>query len=54
MFSAAIAFFVIAIVSAVFAVSGLASDPTGVASILFIVFMVLFGASLVAGLLNRR
>lgn len=49
----AIAFFVVAVISAVFGFSGMAQGAADIAKILFVVFLVLFLVSFVAGLLNR-
>jgi uncharacterized membrane protein YtjA (UPF0391 family) len=49
----AIAFFVIAIIAALFGFGGIAAGATEIAKILFFVFLILFVVSLVAGLLKR-
>ena len=49
----AIAFFVIAIVAALFGFGGIAAGATEIAKILFFVFLVLFVVSLVAGMMRR-
>ena len=49
----AIAFFVIAIIAAVFGFGGIAVGAASIAKILFFVFLVLFAISLIAGLLRR-
>src|SRR5690242_18668094 len=53
MLSWALAFFIIAIVAAVFGFTGIAAGAAEIAKILFVVFVVLFLVSLVAGLLRR-
>jgi uncharacterized membrane protein YtjA (UPF0391 family) len=53
MLSWALAFFIIAIIAAVFCFTGIASGAAEIAKILFVVFVVLFLVSLVAGLLRR-
>ncbi len=47
-------FFVIAVVAAVFGFGGIAAGAIEIARILFFVFLVLFVASLVWGLMNRN
>jgi uncharacterized membrane protein YtjA (UPF0391 family) len=49
----AIAFFLIAIVAALFGFTGIAVGAAEIAKILFFVFLVLFLVSLVVGLLRR-
>jgi uncharacterized membrane protein YtjA (UPF0391 family) len=49
----AIAFFVIAIIAALFGFGGIAAGATEIAKILFFVFLILFVVSLVAGMLKR-
>ncbi|HSQ02601.1 MAG TPA: DUF1328 domain-containing protein [Burkholderiales bacterium] len=49
----AIAFFIIAIVAALFGFTGIAVGAAEIAKILFFVFLVLFLVSLVVGLLRR-
>jgi uncharacterized membrane protein YtjA (UPF0391 family) len=49
----AIAFFIIAIVAALFGFTGIAAGAAEIAKILFFVFLVLFLDSLVVGLLRR-
>jgi uncharacterized membrane protein YtjA (UPF0391 family) len=49
----AIAFFIIAIVAALFGFTGIAAGAAEIAKILFFVFLVLFLVSLVVGLLRR-
>lgn len=53
MLSWALAFFIIAIIAAVFGFGGIAAGAASIAKILFIVFIVLFLLSLVAGLVRR-
>ena len=49
MFSWAIAFFVIALVAAVFGFGGIAASAVGIAKIIFVVALILAIVSLVAG-----
>jgi uncharacterized membrane protein YtjA (UPF0391 family) len=49
----ALAFFVVALVAAVFGFLGIAVAAAGIARILFFIFLVLFLVSLVGGLLRR-
>jgi len=49
----ALVFFVVALIAAVFGFWGIAAAATGVAKLLFFVFLVLFLVSLVAGLARR-
>lgn len=49
----AITFFIIAIIAAVFGFGNIAAAATGIAKILFFVFIVLFVLSLIAGLVRR-
>jgi uncharacterized membrane protein YtjA (UPF0391 family) len=49
----ALAFFIVALVAAVFGFWGIAAAATGIARILFVVFLILFLVSLVGGLLRR-
>jgi uncharacterized membrane protein YtjA (UPF0391 family) len=53
MLSWALAFFIIAIIAAVFGFTGIAAGAAEIAKVLFVVFVVLFLVSLVAGLLRR-
>lgn len=48
----ALGFFIVALIAAVFGFTGIALAAAGIAKILFIVFLILFLASLVAGLLK--
>jgi uncharacterized membrane protein YtjA (UPF0391 family) len=50
----ALAFFVIAIIAAVFGFGGIAEGATDIAQILFFVFLVLFVVSLVLRLVRKR
>jgi uncharacterized membrane protein YtjA (UPF0391 family) len=54
MLSWAIAFFVIAIVAAIFGFGGIASGAAGIAKILFFLFLIAFVVSLVMGLMRGR
>jgi uncharacterized membrane protein YtjA (UPF0391 family) len=46
-------FFIIALVAAVFGFTGIAVGAAEIAKILFLIFLVLFGVSLVVGLIRR-
>ncbi|MCE2981995.1 MAG: DUF1328 domain-containing protein [Parachlamydia sp.] len=50
----AMTFFIIAIIAAVFGFGGIAATATGIAQILFYIFLVLFLVSLLFGLLSGR
>jgi uncharacterized membrane protein YtjA (UPF0391 family) len=50
----AIAFFVIALLAALFGFGGIASASAGIAQILFFIFLVLFVLALVVGLFRGR
>jgi uncharacterized membrane protein YtjA (UPF0391 family) len=50
----AVVFFVIALVAALLGFTGIAAGAVEIARILFFVFVVLFLASLIAGLVRRR
>jgi uncharacterized membrane protein YtjA (UPF0391 family) len=52
MLRAALAFFVIAIIAAIFGFGGIASSAVGIAKILFFAFLVLAAISLLAGLVR--
>lgn len=49
----AIAFFIIAIIAAVFGFGGIAVASAGIAKLLFFIFVVLFLVALVGGLMRR-
>jgi uncharacterized membrane protein YtjA (UPF0391 family) len=49
----ALAFFVIAILAAIFGFGGIAVAAAGIAKILFFIFLVLFLVALLSGLLKR-
>jgi uncharacterized membrane protein YtjA (UPF0391 family) len=49
----ALAFFIVAVVAAIFGFGGIAIAAAGVAKLLFFVFLVLFLVSLLGGLLRR-
>tara|TARA_Y100000815_G_scaffold269435_2_gene292169 strand:- start:556 stop:792 length:237 start_codon:yes stop_codon:yes gene_type:complete len=49
----ALAFFIIAIIAAIFGFGGIAAGAAAIAKILFFVFVVLFLLSLIAGLFRR-
>jgi uncharacterized membrane protein YtjA (UPF0391 family) len=49
----ALAFFIIAVVAAIFGFGGIAIAAAGAAKLLFFVFLVLFLVSLLGGLLRR-
>lgn len=50
----AIAFFIIAIIAAVLGFGGIAATASGIAQILFYIFLVLFLVALLMGLLGGR
>jgi uncharacterized membrane protein YtjA (UPF0391 family) len=50
----AAAFFIVAIVAAIFGFGDIAAAATGVAKILFYVFLILFLISLISGITFRR
>lgn len=50
----AIAFFIIAIIAAVFGFGGIAATASGIAQILFYIFLVLFLIAFLIGLLGGR
>lgn len=50
----ALMFLIIALVAAIFGFGGIASTATGIAQILFVIAIVLFLVSLLAGVLRRR
>jgi uncharacterized membrane protein YtjA (UPF0391 family) len=50
----AVAFFIVAIVAAIFGFGDIAAAATGVAKILFYVFLILFLISLISGITFRR
>ena len=50
----ALVFFVIALVAGALGFGGVASASSGIAQILFFLFIVLFAASLILGLVRRR
>lgn len=49
----ALAFFIVAVIAAVFGFTGIAVAAAGIAKLLFFLFLILFLASLVMGLLSR-
>ncbi|MEJ8846438.1 DUF1328 domain-containing protein [Variovorax rhizosphaerae] len=49
----AVVFLVIALVAALFGFGGIAASAVGIAKILFVVFLVLALASMIAGLIRR-
>jgi uncharacterized membrane protein YtjA (UPF0391 family) len=49
----ALAFFIIALIAAVFGFGGIALAAAGIAKILFFLFLVLFLVALVSGLMRR-
>ena len=49
----AVVFFIISIVAALFGFTGIASAAAGIAKILFFIFIVVFLALLIAGLVRR-
>jgi uncharacterized membrane protein YtjA (UPF0391 family) len=50
----ALMFLVVALVAALFGFGGIASTATGIAQVLFVVALVLFVASLLAGFMRRN
>jgi uncharacterized membrane protein YtjA (UPF0391 family) len=54
MLSWAIAFFIIAIIAAVFGFGGIAAGAAGIAKVLFFLFLIAFVVSLVLGLMRGR
>jgi uncharacterized membrane protein YtjA (UPF0391 family) len=50
----AVVFFLIALVAALFGFTGIAAGAVEVAKILFFVFLLLFFASLIVGLIRRK
>ena len=53
MLSWAVIFFIVAMIAALFGFGGIASAATGIAKVLFFLFIVLFVISLVTGLASR-
>ena len=47
------AFFIIAIIAAMFGFGGIADGATSIAKVLFFIFLVLFALSLITGLFRR-
>lgn len=54
MLNYAVTFLVIALLAALFGFTGIAAGAVEIARILFFVFLVLFAASLVMGLMRRK
>jgi uncharacterized membrane protein YtjA (UPF0391 family) len=54
MLNYAVTFLVIALVAALFGFTGIATGAVEIAKMLFFVFIVLFAASLIMGLLRRK
>jgi uncharacterized membrane protein YtjA (UPF0391 family) len=54
MLRAALAFFIIAIIAAIFGFGGIAAEASGIARLLFFIFVVVFLISLVWGLITGR
>ena len=54
MLSWALTFLVIAIIAAIFGFGGIASTASGIAQILFVIFLGLFLVSLIVGLIRGR
>ncbi len=50
----AVVFFVIALVAALFGFGGIAAGAIEIARILFVIFLLLFLASLIVGLIRRK
>jgi uncharacterized membrane protein YtjA (UPF0391 family) len=53
MLQAAAAFFIIAIIAAIFGFGGIAAGATEIAKILFFIFLIVFIVSLIMGLMRR-
>lgn len=49
----ALTFLVIAIIAGIFGFGGVAAASTGIAQVIFAVFLILFAVSLIAGLIRR-
>jgi uncharacterized membrane protein YtjA (UPF0391 family) len=49
----ALAFFVVALIAAIFGFLGIASAAVGIAKVLFFIFIILFLISLIGGLVRR-
>lgn len=47
-------FLVIALIAGLLGFTGIAASAVGIAKVLFFVFVILFAASLIAGLLRRK
>ena len=54
MLSWAIGFFIVAIIAAVFGFGGIASSATGIAKVLFFLFLLAFVVSLLTGFMRGR
>ena len=54
MLSWAIGFFIVAIIAAVFGFGGIASSATGIAKVLFFLFLLAFVVSLLMGFMRGR
>lgn len=54
MLSWAIAFFIMAIIAAIFGFGGIASGAAGIAKVLFFLFLIAFVVSLIMGLMRGR
>lgn len=50
----ALMFLVVALVAAIFGFGGIASTATGIAQVLFVIAIVMFAVSLVAGFMRRN
>ena len=50
----AVVFFVIALIAALFGFGGIAAGAIEIARILFVIFLLLFHASLIVGLIRRK
>lgn len=50
----ALVFFIVSIIAAVFGFTGVAAATSGIAQILFFIFVVMFVVFLLAGLFSRR
>jgi len=54
MLNYAVVFFIIALVAALFGFGGIAAGAIEIARILFVIFLLLFLASLIVGLIRRK
>jgi uncharacterized membrane protein YtjA (UPF0391 family) len=54
MLRAALLFFIVALIAALFGFTGIAATASGVAQILFVIFLVLFLGALILGIASGR